>query len=498
MKKYQNGLRLASLLILAAMAVSCGDSTPTETPDTASADTAAVTESVTESLRGDRIASSLPEDMDLGGEAVRIWYFTQAGSSIEKCVNIAGDAEGDIVDVAMYDTNRQIEEDLNVTLDFYGADVASGSTGDTIRQLAMAAEDLYDIYTVCQWNAVMLAAEHMFLNLSDAPYLDYEKPWWSKSYIDACAVGKNNMYFLAGDVSLDMIRCISAFYFNKNMLTRLDFDENELYQSALDGTWTVDRMMEYANEAYQDINGSGKSDLGDTFGLLVNTANGPDNLSFGLGLQLTARDADHYPILVDDQEHNADVFAKMQQVLMDSQSVCFNTAEDTDKLSCFVQGNALFLGGYLYTAENLRDMTDDFGILPYPKYDETQENYISIMHDITSLMCVPTTNSKFDTTCAVLEALSYYNYYNVTPIYYDSALKVKYSRDDITPQVIDLVRNSVTTDISYIYIEAFNDLGRIMRTTSNYKNYASVYARSSKAAQKKMEKFIEAFDEVIE
>ncbi len=488
---------LASLLIIAALGTSCSDEPTSGTVTDAVTETAPVTEAEPDSLRGERLPSSLPADLDLAGEAVRIWYFTQSGSTIESCVNIAGDVEGDIVDVAMYNTNRQIEDDLNVILDFKPQDVKSGSTGDEIRKLAMAAEDLYDIYTVCQWNAVSLATEHVFLDLSDAPYFNFGNPWWSKAYIDACSLGKDHLYFLAGDVSLDMIRCISAFYFNQKLLLDLDFNVEDLYAEVLDGKWTADRMMTYANAAYSDINGNGKGDAGDRFGLFLNISNGPDALSFGMGLQLTARDANNYPYLTGELEHNVNVFEKMQLIINESDSVLHDW-DDQEKLNWFIEGNALFQGGFLYTSERLRDMEDDFGIVPFPKYDESQENYISIMHDITSLMCVPTTNSKLDTTCAVLEALAYYNYYDVTPVYYEDALKVKYSRDDMTPMVVDMIRDSVTTDMSYIYIPNFNDLGRIMRDTAIYKKYASTYARKIKATQKKLDNFIAAFEEEID
>ena len=113
-------------------------------------------------------------------------------------------------------------------------------------------------------------------------------------------------------------------------------------------------------------------------------------------------------------------------------------------------------------------------------------------------MCIPVTNTKLDATCAVLEALAYHNYYNVTPVYYEDALKVKYSRDDMTPQVIDIIRDSAATDMSYIYIDAFNRLGRIMREPQNYTKYASTYDKQIKATQKAMEDFIAAFEEDID
>ena len=359
----------------------------------------------------------------------------------------------------------------------------------------MAADDVYDIYYVCQWNATMLAAEHFFLDLSDAPYINIDNPWWSKNYIDACSIGEKHRYFLAGDISLNMIRCISSLYFNKSMLENLGHNVVYLYQTALDGQWTLDQMLTLSNDAYSDLNGNGITDDGDQVGTLFTFLNALDSISFGLGLQLTTHDENHYPVLTGENEHNADVFLKMNTLVNESKSILCITGDPDFVMQYFREGHSLFMGGFLYHAEILRDMEDDFGILPYPKYDENQEDYRSVLHDIATLVCVPVTCSKFETTSAVLEALSYNNYYDVTPVYYESALKVKYARDEITPKVIDIIHESAMTDISYVYIDAFNNLGRIMRETDKLKNYASTYKKISKSAQKAMEKFIEAFED---
>jgi len=495
MKKNKLAAWLAVLLIVSSVTSSCGDTTAPTSDETTVPETEAQTEEVNTSLRGERLPSNLPDDLDLGSETVRIWYYT--GYPTEPVINIAGDESGDIVDVALYERNRAIEEDLNVTLAFHQDETYSGSTGDAVRTYVMAAEDAYDYFNVCQWNAVMLAAEHMFLDLSDVPHFNFEDPWWSKQYIDACSIGTNHLYYLVGDINLDMIRCISAFYFNRQLLESLDHSADELYQLALDGKWTIDHMLTLANDAYQDINANGLSDAGDRFGAIFRIANALDSISFGLGLQLTARDENHYPYLTGDLEHNVDVFSKMQVMLNETNSVYHSTTPE-DIIKFFSQGESLFMGGFLYISENLRDMADDFGILPYPKYDENQENYRSVVQDTAALACVPVTCSIFDTVTTVLEAIAYYSYYDVTPVYYESALKVKYARDEITPQVIDIIRDSAMTDTSYVYIEAFNNLGRIMREMNGYEKYTSTYARQVKATQKRMEKFIASFEEEID
>ena len=39
----------------------------------------------------------------------------------------------------------------------------------------------------------------------------------------------------------------------------------------------------------------------------------------------------------------------------------------------------------------MRQMTDEYGVVPISKYDETQTTYRSQMHDAFSIICIPTT-----------------------------------------------------------------------------------------------------------
>lgn len=63
----------------------------------------------------------------------------------------------------------------------------------------------------------------------------------------------------------------------------------------------------------------------------------------------------------------------------------------------FSSGNTLFIGnGMLVDAGNLRDMEDDYGILPHPKFDEAQEQYRSLVHDQALLTRVSIASQNLD------------------------------------------------------------------------------------------------------
>ncbi len=499
-KNRRTALCLAALL-LTVSAVSCGDASEDTSKSTETHNTEAVTETVTEESR---IPSSLSPDLNLNGETINVWYFTKNSDAAERFYDLVGDPEGDIIEVALYERNMAIEEQLNMSFNYVDPGVESGNVGTEVRKVLMAADTTYDLYSLIQWNSTALALEHCFLNVTDLPHLDLEQPWWSKTYMDALSIGHNNVFFLAGDISIDMIRTIASMYFNKNIYTNLYDSSDVIYQEVLDGTWTFDKMVSYVKDAYKDVNGDGTVNDGDIYGLRTNNFNNIDAFSFGMGAQLTARDADNMPYMVAGDEHNVDLYAKIYELIAETPGAYMHVSgvdnSTLENVQDFASGNSLFLPGFLYTSENLRAMDDDYGIIPFPKYDEQQEQYYSAVHDIATLFCLPTTCTKIDAVCATLEAMAYYSYYKVTPVYYETALKTKYTRDDMSSRIIDLIHDTSMTDIAYGYSSSFNGMGQIMRNLAidKTKDYASYYAARSKTTDKAVAKFIENFEESAE
>jgi hypothetical protein len=55
---------------------------------------------------------------------------------------------------------------------------------------------------------------------------------------------------------------------------------------------------------------------------------------------------------------------------------------------------------------------------------------------------------------AVIEAMAIEGYYNVAPAYFETALKVKYSSDDDSARMFDMIRAGVTYDFGRVYSTA--------------------------------------------
>ena len=80
-------------------------------------------------------------------------------------------------------------------------------------------------------------------------------------------------------------------------------------------------------------------------------------------------------------ERLVNVYEKLKPFLSDPTLTQVTTEPDMIALSQpFIEGRVLFLTNCMIGVEGMRDMADDYGIIPLPKYDETQENYYSQSH----------------------------------------------------------------------------------------------------------------------
>jgi hypothetical protein len=138
---------------------------------------------------------------------------------------------------------------------------------------------------------------------------------------------------------------------------------------------------------------------------------------------------------------------------------------------------------------DLRDMKDDFAILPIPKWDEAQTEYNTSCNTwLPSGIAVPKNCSIVDDLGLVLETMAYYSQEMVTPAVYEITLQGKVSRDDSSAKMLDIIYGGAAFD----FVTAFNfaNAGNILRemVTGDQQNFVSVYARIKKPAQAELNK----------
>ena len=494
MNKKNSVFRIASgllaLLMTASAAVSCGSDTgsPAET----AADTAAVTEAVTNNGK-EFVNDSLPADLDFGSR-----QFTVYVASFKEFFQGPEESTGDVVDDAVIDRNRAVEERLNIELEYFFDENANWDTiAGILSKYIMAGDTTYDLYTGQQYGITTLLANGGFVNCYDLEHIDFTKPWWNNRYMDELAIGNDTRFFLVGDYFISGLLNTHVVYFNKTMYGRLHEDPNELYNFVLDGTWTMDKMAQAAKDAYVDLNNNGQTDIEDQLGYVTYLAAASvDPFMYLSDIEFTPRDADGYLTVNLLDERCVDLTTKIVEYFHQPGSL-YKTDAGASTTS-FVNGKAQFLGiNSISAAKSFRDMKDDFSFLPYPKLTEDQEHYNCVVADIVAPGAVPGTSLNLNIAGAVIEALSSESYRTVVPTYYETALKIKYSRDDVTSQIVDIIHDASYTDFLYAYSSSLNAIGVIMRELvgKNSTDYMSRVTKLEKAVVKRLDKLIETFEE---
>ncbi len=483
---------LPACLLLCAMmtaAVSCGggDDTTTTTPVTEAAgnDTAAVTEAVTD----DRPALDLPA-ADFGGAPLRILGYEIGVDCIHQYDFYYDEASaGDLIADAIHARNLLIEERYNCTIEVTN-DKAPASTA---RNSITAGSDDFDVMELYINNAMSMAMEGMFYNWYDLPTIKMDAPWWDQAIQRDLAMF-NKIYVMTGDISVYDEELNYCVYFNKKVAN--DFDIPDVYQMARDKTWTLDKMSEFGRQVAKDLNGDGVRNEHDQFGILSDS--GMSFLFyFTSGNNVVSLDEDGVPYFTLENQRTFDVCAGLTEFFNDTDNMlwaskCSETWTTLDRV--FMENRNLFRPGSIYDIIYYRNMEHDFGILPYPLYDESQEEYYHLIAThVAPGLTIPATNiEKLDMTCHLLEALAYESRDTVTKAYYDLNLYTKMARDDESGDMLDIIFSTKRYDLGFVFNWG-SIKGQLETFTSGSKSFAALWEAKEKAAEKAMQETLDFY-----
>lgn len=452
-------------------------------------------ETIDENLdAGGYLRDSLPNNLDFGGETVNI-VIREAVAPTEFYVP---EMTGDIVDDALYMRNRMVEERLNVEINFIempGEWADRDKMNGAIRASVMANDGAYDIAAVLSNQLSILTLEGLLSNLSELNYLDFDKPWWANGLLDELAVG-GKVYFASGDASLGLINGMMCIFYNKSIAE--NHNVPNMYDIVTDGTWTIDKLIEYGQNIYSDLNGNGSVDDDDQFGFVMTDYNQVYGFIEAFELPVINKDDEGYPFEFSYGSEKV-VNAVQKLVNMYKNIDGMKIQKETSLIHIFKAGRSLFASGEFKNTADYRDVDSfDYGVIPYPKWDESQTDYRSCVRATYSHFCIPVTAANKDMSAAVLEAFASESYRQVSPAYFEHALKIKYSRDNESAQMYDLVKSSVIFNFAISFTMSLNDPQNTFKgvVSDLNENWASTYASWEPTAQIKLDETITVLREL--
>lgn len=385
-------------------------------------------------------APNIPDDLKFEGKTFSIWCGS-AGKSI-----IANEETGDIINDLTYQRNKDIESRFGVKLNFVDSGFetdggAQSAATDTIRYYIQANDNTYQAYMQVQHSGMpVLINDHFFIDWNELPYVDLTEPWWYRNILDDITFG-NKVYTMTGDYA-NYISEIDVLLFNKDIFDELGLEYP--YQDVKDGTWTWDKFAELVNKGAKDLNGDGQMDpKEDRWGLAGWGYELDFALVLGLGYQPLVKDENQMPILNSDMEKSNDIYQKVVDLFKDGKHAHSEFQNYGLQMGMFSQGRTMFYDCFMAQIPYYSEVEFDFGIVPFPKADKDSE-YVSRSSNMTGLTYVPVTNNDLEMTGAILEEMAYRSYKDITPVYFDTVLTVRNTRDEESAEMLPIIRDSAT------------------------------------------------------
>ncbi len=498
MKKI-TALLLALVLLLGALtACQSGDGKETETP--APAETPAEPEETEETdplagLKYNGATFFIQTSVNLATDSM-----SSSNDYIQGRDEFTGDAA---LDEAIR-RNQTVEKMLDVSLRYEQVNYSYSEVATKIRQLILTGDTTYQLLINDIYGLVPLTPEWLFHNADDGQYFDFSQPWWYEDFMDDISLNSNHHFVLAGDYFIDQLRSTHCLIMNRDLYRDLYGDPDTVYDDVNDRKWTIDRYTEIVSGAYRDLDGNISRNENDQYGSVAFSIWGPMIpwlISADPGF--IERDSEGYPVITVNNERSYTLLEKLLNIYYSQSSYIEKEKSEQGCIDMFAAGQALFLWYQrLGTLESnsLRATSVDFAVLPYPMLDDTQKDYVTAAHDTAEMGFIPCTVSEkqLPFVSAVIEALCRETYRSVLPIYYESSLKIKYTRDSKSAQMIDIIHDHYGNAFVLAWSDALSDI--FMQNTFNTciekrsKDFASNYKKNEKTAVSELKHFIELYE----
>ena len=471
-----------ALIMLLSMLVACGGNDETKNKDD-------------EEIKGTAENPNLPAK-DYGG--YEFTFVTNQGSSYNTGYLVSEGEDGEILDSSIAKRNSILEEKYNIKV----CQLNVSEILTTVRTQVMGGACEFDAILASCSNLATMAQENLLLNLLDIETFNWDKSYWDSNSKEQLMIG-NKLFF--ANCALNIHTIGFCVFFNKKLVE--DFQLSDPYELMEKNQWTIDNWANMVSAVSVDVDQDGHMTEKDKYGTLMEHHN-PRMFLYASGVRATTNDETGYPqiTLMQNADKTVNLYEKLKQVFTDSaHSFCmtcsdvqFDSAQYSHKYAylryLFTQDLYLFH----YTSEGaltqFAEMESEFGVLPFPKYDEHQDGYKTIYPYNNNLFALPNVQEDLERTTAIIEDMNYISSFTVVPTWFETLLTRRYVRDDESEETLHILRNNCVYDIGLYY--NFGDLrSGILDVDPQQSNISRNYARLEKAVKAHIKKIYSDFDE---
>ena len=437
------------------------------------------------------VEDNLPESENYG-TTFTILYF------LEQYLNDfwVDESTGGVIDNAVFSAISSTEERFGV--DIVTMHSGTGTEGEHVayikNQITAGVPD-FDVARTHDVHGANLSLEGVLYDLNKIEQFDFSKPWWPQKNMESLSF-MGQMYLMSSSISYRGLISTSSVFFNKTLME--DYDMELPYELVQNGEWYLEDMFTSIEDFHRegDTGEEGKTD-DDVYGIVI-----PSQLYCwpeSFGIELIQKDPDTGELVLNGHDERMyDLVEQMYHVLWESDGGYVITRPAAQAM--FGQNQAIYIPVHIGSAVQVfLDYDVDYGIVPYPKLDDTQEQYYAGYTD--RYFVIPFSCTDPDYVGTILESMSAEGYRQVTPAYFEVALKNRYTKDAVSKEMVDLIRESMILDFAYVYggDKRWTNTMRDLLTGNNpNSDYASYYQKALPGAEDRVDRVTKAFEEMLE
>lgn len=414
------------------------------------------------------------------------------------------------IDDQVASRNGDAYETVNVNVDYdYYDDVPKYGWGKNIdiilSEVRAGGADAPDMYSNFTYDMVGASIKGAFANLKNTTidmgnYFSFLNEGYDETvnnrgymydYMESVTLSQTQMYILASDYFIDLIRSFYVVPVNIEILTEKGlqitgdlngvdgFTIDDFYMEVENKGWTYKKVMQYSEAIYKNYGTvNDGEDLEDKLGFVVYGGFVSSGIIYSTDIEVIRKTSDgnggitySYPNESADQLF--DIFDAVEELMEATGVVCLDSTNNTnmanygDKIASAVRkrfctnnilfGSIIMLGALEY--EDYQKLKDGsgFGVVPVPLYMENpgeNDNYLTSIHNTARPGAISKNTDNFTACTAFLDYQSthsthilneYYNYnlqYNVA------------SGDEGTVKMLQYIRKNVRSAFDKTFEDA--------------------------------------------
>ncbi len=378
--------------------------------------------------------------------------FLTDNSQPNKSFIVAESETSEILSDAITKRNDALAKKYNITIAHKRVNVVTTEVENAVNSGVID----FDAILATSSDLTHLAVKGMLCDLNSLDLNFEQQAWidmyWSLNANEQLAFG-DKLYFTNCDLNVHSFGYV--MFFNKYLIE--EYNLTSPYEMIKNNTWTIDNWAELVKTANQNIiewqDKYPSSPLLDTRSVVFDN-NTPKVFAYSSEIRATTNDKSGtiQTTLFDNRTSLAAVYEKLCQLF----EAEFCIPYDSDSIKNFEQDKIIFMIKDASFTDLSNTMEHEYGIVPIPKFDSDQKDYMTLYPENGYLFALPSLMPDPDRTVTIIEDMNYYSSFIIKPTWFDVLLTRRYARDDESEMTLRTLYENRIYDIGL-----YNDLGGI-------------------------------------